>query len=328
MVGRLLFQRALAAVRRSLSATPTLEIFAYHSVVQRRLELPGFCFLPEEEFRVQLDLLRRQFHLVSLEEGVHLLAAGEIDRSTAVLTFDDGFQDNYDVVYPALRAAGAPATIFLCTDLVGTDRVLWYCRLHDALTRTASRSLEWDGRRYPLADWKARRRAVRTLAADLKRLPHPQLEAAVDGMVERLGADPLRCADPRFRILGRDAIADMARGGLVEFGAHTGSHAILSQLDPAAQHEEIVRSITEVGALTGRPCRTFAYPNGRRVDYDRSTVEILRDAGITIALTTEQGSNDAATPPLELRRFSIGGEWSTQRFEKWLRPFGAPRAYA
>jgi peptidoglycan/xylan/chitin deacetylase (PgdA/CDA1 family) len=310
--------------RRPPRDPPPLAIFAYHSVVRRPLEVDDFCFIREEEFRAQLDALRRRFRIVPLEEGVRLLRGGELREPSAVLTFDDGFQDNFDVVFPALLEAGVPATIFICTDLLDTERSLWYCRLHQAITSTTETRFDWNGRVYGLAGRPARARAAKTLKNQLKRLPQPELEAAVDEITQRLVA--LSAADgsqdPRFRLLSREAICAMAQSGLVEFGAHTGSHAILSRLDAARQRDEIERSIEAVSASTGKPCRLFAYPNGRFQDYDAGTLDLLRAAGITVAVTGEKGWNQATTPPLELLRFQIGGEPSMPRFERVLRRCG------
>ncbi|HEX2463205.1 MAG TPA: polysaccharide deacetylase family protein, partial [Thermoanaerobaculia bacterium] len=228
-----------------------------------------------------------------------------------------------DVIFPVLRAAGVPATIFVCTDFVDTDRVPWYCRLHDAVTRTRQRRLSWNGRRFDLDGVRARTHTGDALKRTLKRLPHPALESAVDEISTALEPDAESGAptDPRFRMLTSDAIREMAASGLVEFGAHTGSHAILGKISRREQRDEIERSISAVGDLTGKECRLFAYPNGRFDDYDDASLEILRGAGITTAVTTEKGWNDAAAPPLELLRYPIGGEPSMPRFERVVRRF-------
>jgi peptidoglycan/xylan/chitin deacetylase (PgdA/CDA1 family) len=319
---RALLRRAVTRSRRPRrdGASP-LAILLYHAVVRRTLEIEEFCFIREEEFRRQIDALRRRFRVVSLEEGSRLLAAGELNEPTVALTFDDGFQDNFEVAYPVLAAARVPATIFVCTDLLDTGRALWFCRLHEALTRTTRAWLDWNDRRYDLAGVPARTRAANTLKAELKRLAHPELGIAVDEIVRVLlpQAHAGDAADPRFRLLTRAAMREMSRDGLVDLGAHTGSHAILSKLSPAEQRDEIERSIREVSAVTERPCRLFAYPNGTFDDYDSSTVAILRQAGITVAVTAEKGLNDRDTPPLELLRYAIGGEPSMPSFEAVLR---------
>jgi len=319
---RSFLRRIVTRSRRPRRGAPPFAIFLYHAVVERQLEIGDFCFIRQEEFRRQVDALRRRFRLIPLEEGARLLAAGELTEPAAAITFDDGFQDNFDVAYPILREAGAPATIFVCTDLLDTDRVLWYCRLHDAITRTGARELEWEGRRYPLDSAATRYRAANELKNDLKRLRPPDLESAVDEIAARLvgraRGGPGVASDRRFRMLSRAAIRSMAQEGLVDFGAHTGSHAILAKLERAEQRHEIERSVREVSALVGKPCRTFAYPNGRFEDYDSATIDLLRRVGVTVAVTAEKGLNDRDTPGLELLRLAIGGEPSMPSFDQAL----------
>jgi peptidoglycan/xylan/chitin deacetylase (PgdA/CDA1 family) len=127
-------------------------------------------------------------------------------------------------------------------------------------------------------------------------------------LIEKLGVpanDPLD-VEPAYRLLNNRAIAEMNESGLVEFGAHTCSHAILSRLSSKQQRQEIEDALTAVRKLTGRPCRYFAYPNGLSGDYDDRTLEILRENRVRAALTATPGINVPKTPLLELRRFSVG----------------------
>jgi peptidoglycan/xylan/chitin deacetylase (PgdA/CDA1 family) len=101
----------------------------------------------------------------------------------------------------------------------------------------------------------------------------------------------------------------MAVSGLIDFGAHGYSHAILSLLSPAEQEDEILRSLHAVRELTGQPCRFFAYPNGRRQDYNEETVRILDSHGVQAAVTTMSGFNDERTSLMELGRY----EYSARR---------------
>jgi hypothetical protein len=72
-----------------------LTIITYHAVIRTPLKIYDWCFLDEESFRQQLTYLQKHFEVVSLAAAVEALRAGKLNRPTAVITLDDGYQDNY-----------------------------------------------------------------------------------------------------------------------------------------------------------------------------------------------------------------------------------------
>jgi len=270
--------------------------------------------------------LRQRFEILPLSEAVTRLRQGPLPRPTAVLTFDDGFQDAHDVVLPILRQAGLPATLFLPTALLDTSDTIWFCRLNRALARARADTLAWNGARLSLASPQDRARAAVVLKAQLKALPHPRLLAELRRLVLALGDDPDApiAPDSPYRLLDRPALAALVASGLVELGAHTESHAILSLLSPAEQQREIAPSLARVAALSGAPCTLFAYPNGERRDYDRESLRLLHASGVRAAVTAIGGLNHPDTPPLELRRCSVGPAWSLDQFVAATRHGGPP----
>jgi peptidoglycan/xylan/chitin deacetylase (PgdA/CDA1 family) len=205
-------------------------ILMYHGVVRSPLKLADWCFLGEDSFRAQLRYLKEHFEVIALSEAVRRMKANTVQCPTAVITFDDGFQNTYEVAFPILRAEGLPATIFLATRFIDTSDTLWFCRLNEALAYTTHRILEWNGYGFDLSGVEARARTSAILQAQLKSLPNLELLITVRKIISDLGGNP-DCqfnADSPFRMLTRRAITEMTTGELIEIGAHTHSHAILS----------------------------------------------------------------------------------------------------
>ena len=317
---RSLAYRTLAPAARLFHRVAHAErvtIVMYHAIVASPLPLPDWCFLDETSFRRQVDYLQAHFDVLSLSEAAERLRTSRIRRPTAVITFDDGFQSIRDVAWSILRERGVPATVFLATGLVGTTDTIWYCRLNRALSATRRGSLEYEGEGHDLSTPPARARASASLQARLKAKPHPRLLTELRRIVQDLGDDPgapIEAGSP-YRILGARAIAGMAASGLMEFGGHTRSHAILSLLSPQQREDEIDSSLAAVAELTGRPCRLFSYPNGRAQDYDAGAVKRLETRGVRAAVTTVPGANETATPSLELRRYGIGAGTGMPEFQ-------------
>ena len=294
-------------------------ILMYHAVVKKPLKVFDWCFIQENEFEAQVSYLKSRFDIVPLAD-IPTLLHEDVRRPTAAVTFDDGFLNNYDVAFPILRRLRIPATIFLCTDLIDTDEILWFCRLNRALGDTPLTSFEWNGERYDLGTADARAAASKRLQAQLKRGTPYDLSDHVKAIITSLGgglSKRLETNSP-YRMLTCAAIHQMEQSQLVEFGAHTKSHAILKRLSPHDRKDQIEGSITAVEKLTGRPCRLFAYPNGQRDDYDEGCVDLLAAVGVKAAVTAIAGLNDARTPPLELKRIGVGGDVGFEDFKAIL----------
>jgi peptidoglycan/xylan/chitin deacetylase (PgdA/CDA1 family) len=293
----------------------------YHAVVRSPLEVPDWCFLDEAAFRSQVHYLKQHFDVLPLSEAVARLSSGALQRPTVAITLDDGFQNNHEVAFPILREAGLPATVFLVTGLVDSDDTIWFCRVNRAVAAATAPWFEWEGRRFNLAGPAAKAESSHLIQERLKRFPHPELLSQLRQVVLALGDDPDRPieAGSPFRILNREAIAEMAASGLIEFGAHTRSHAILSRLPPEARRDEIEQSLSAILKLTGRRCELFAYPNGTGHDYDVESIRILEANGVRAAVTVTWGANDRATPTLELRRYGVGPDWSVAALSRAMR---------
>jgi hypothetical protein len=146
---------------------------------------------------------------------------------------------------------------------------------------------------------------------------HPKLLEKMRSLVKALGQDPQKSigSDSPYRMLGPAEIQEMRDSGLIDFGAHTRSHAILSGLSNSERKWEIAGSIDGIQRLTGAPCKLFAYPNGGPRDYGPCDINTLNESKVEVAITTIEGPNVQGTPVLEMRRYGIGADTSMALFK-------------
>jgi peptidoglycan/xylan/chitin deacetylase (PgdA/CDA1 family) len=294
-----------------------LTIVMYHGVVRAPLPVSDWCFLEEDIFRQQIEYLSRNFRVLHLSDALKLLRQGAVEKPTAVVTFDDGYRNNFDVAFPVLKASGVPATIFLTTGFVDTADSIWFCHIIRALSLTRKSSLRWEDTEMDLSDARAKAAASARLQAAIKQRPAAETGALLRQIHQALEVEPTATFAPEspFRILDSAAIRALVESGLVEFGAHTVTHPILSRLSPQEQAKEIAGSVEAVTRLTGQACRFFAYPNGKARDYDAHTVGLLRNHGIEAAVTTAAGANDRDPSLLELQRYGVGADLDLPMFK-------------
>lgn len=108
------------APEKLLSAVPVLY---YHSIDR---EEGNELRVPQEEFEEHLRFLQQAgYHSVTLDELYKYWHQGaELPDKPFVLTFDDGYRDNYTKGFPIARKFGFTGTVFVVTDWINGDGYL------------------------------------------------------------------------------------------------------------------------------------------------------------------------------------------------------------
>jgi peptidoglycan/xylan/chitin deacetylase (PgdA/CDA1 family) len=112
--------KALVPALRLLGRRRSL-ILAYHGVAESNADVdPEFLRVSPAAFRGQLDaLLGAGFSVVTVAELAARAGGGEPPPGFVALSFDDGMDDNHEVLLPILREYGLPASVYVATGLVG-----------------------------------------------------------------------------------------------------------------------------------------------------------------------------------------------------------------
>ncbi|HWP00776.1 MAG TPA: polysaccharide deacetylase family protein [Methylococcus sp.] len=260
-VSRIGAHRILRALQGS-----AVTVLMYHGVVADDCMVAEDDWLQvkESDFREQMGFLSEHYEVLPLDRAWES-KSGTSSKPRAVITFDDGYANNYHVAYPILREFGLPATIFLVTGAIGSRNLFWYDRLQTALKGLL-----------PI-------REIKSIREDLKARIHPHaMNAAVDALLrEKIGsAEPTEEAIAAYRPLDFPEIKEMGRSGSIRFGSHTHRHEILTKMTRAEVEETLARSLEVLRGLPGAS-DYFCYPNG---SHGPGHDEILRRLGFAGAV--------------------------------------------
>ena len=230
--------------------------------------------------RVHVEALGRWFDFIALDELPERLERRS-GKPFCLVTFDDGKASNATQAAPELERLGVPAVFYVVTGFLSDGRPLWFDR-YAALRRqldTPPQGLEPEV---------------------VKQLPLGVLEERLDSACEQHDVTVDRDSE-NVRPMSWDQARDLARRGF-GIGAHTVRHAILPhEPEPDAQ-ADIERSMEQVSAELGEPCRTFAFPNG---NYTDALARFAQSAGASTVMTTEPTWVDAGCPLWRLPRVQL-----------------------
>jgi peptidoglycan/xylan/chitin deacetylase (PgdA/CDA1 family) len=224
-----------------------------------------------------------------------------------VVTFDDGYLDNFEFALPVLKRHGVPATIYLVSSTLTNDRLLWTSGLRFATTHARVRQLqvpELVSTALPLDSDRDRATSARTLTNVLNQMPAEDRHAWVDRIISAVGAPRPPAVDRWF--LGTTQIAEMREYGIT-FGAHTVTHPNLPGIPPDAAREEIVQSRSALSRMLGEDVAHFSYPNSGSLHPHVSdgVARAASDAGYASAVTSHKGVCRPTSDRFRLRRIGI-----------------------
>jgi peptidoglycan/xylan/chitin deacetylase (PgdA/CDA1 family) len=271
--------------------------------------------VPAEMFRRQMAYLAAHRNVVPLSTLIQWLRDGhDIPDYTVALTFDDGYRNNYTQAYSILRYYNLPATIFLITAYIDTNRALWPDRLAHAIFYTTRSELALNGIHYPLSTRRERTHAYWELLAQTKQLNNAQKDHLIASVIEQLGTDLNAVQqDGDWAFLTWSQVGEM-RQDHITFGAHTENHVILPRVSPEEAEAEIHRSKQVLEDRLEEEIVLFCYPNGRTGDFDDRTRRLLQNAGFQGALLALPGLVTPGDDPFALRRIGVQGDESFWHF--------------
>lgn len=295
---------AFALVKRSAWRRERLLILCYHGLSLRdEHEWNPQLFLSPQRFRERLQAIRAAgVPVLPLGEAVERLRAGELQRPSLAITFDDGFADFYRAAVPMLREFGFPATVYLTTYYV--DRrlpipnlvvpyLLWRGR-NSGATLGSAVSLDSP---VPAADWR-RAAAGIVQAGRWAGLDADAKDRLAEKTADSLGIDYEEIKRSRvLSLMTVEEVAQVAAQPLIDVQLHTHRHR--TPHDERLFRREIADNRRRIRELTGSGAEHFCYPSGR---YQQQFLPWLKLEEVRTATTCDPGLAERGSDPLLLPR--------------------------
>jgi peptidoglycan/xylan/chitin deacetylase (PgdA/CDA1 family) len=300
----------LALIER-LARRPGLLVLTYHRIgdPSARPYYAPVGSATVEALGKELRALASTHRVLSLNECLELAERDfQTDRPVALVTFDDGYRDNFEAALPVLKAVGVPATFFLPTSFFENPRLPWWDHLSYVINTTTVPTLRLDvpvpleidlGR---VSRSEAIARVVRAF------LDHPEADesACLAALRARAEVDVDDAGLGRALFMAWDQARALLDAGM-SVGSHAHSHRALGNLSEADQRAELAGSKAVLERELGREIFAIAYPYGWPGMYSETTLRAARDAGYRLGFSSIEGMNrPGATDRFDVRRLGVG----------------------
>lgn len=259
----------------------------------------------EEDFDAQIAMVAKEFDVIGLAD------LGEALRRRSgrfvMVTFDDGYRDNYSLAFPILKARGVPATFFITTGFLDIPQVPWWDEIAWMVRTTRLSALDAN-RWVPTTlsfDSPERDHAIGRLLSIFKGLPGEITGDYLEFLAEALGTG--RCSQQVANELWMtwDMIREMRRDGMT-FGGHTVTHPILANLSSQQQDWEVGECQRRLVEELREPITAFSYPVGGHSSFNTFTRSALARHGFEWGFTYLGGyCHNGHADPYALNRTAI-----------------------
>lgn len=235
-----------------------------------------------EEFEKQIYYLRRNYHIISLDEFYdNFINRKNFTDKDIILTFDDGYKNNLTTAAPFLTQYNIPFTVFIATNLVDTEGFVPTYKVRSAILSPALTRVDISAmhKSYQLQNEAKRIKAMGEIISFIKTNGDGIVNSVINDIEEQFGADNRSETDSHFhseRIMSWDDAGRLKEMGAI-IGSHSEDHSILHCNQT---YEEIKRQLRDsrdkiiqhIGI-----CRYFAFPNGDKESVCEQSLKLAEE---------------------------------------------------
>lgn len=321
-----MIRRILGSARRLVFNTidnPAL-VLLYHRVTKLDWD-PHFLAVSPQNFYEQVDYLRKYCTLLNIEEFYEILSQRKkFPRKAVIISFDDGYADNYHEALPILESLQSQAIFYITTSNIDTNLELYW----DDLERIVVSKhilppvieIEYKNQsiRFDVSTPESRHQTYFSICRLLRFSPIPERKRVMEHLHNLTGV-PLS-GRPSHRLLTTSEIQAMNRSASAVIGAHTHNHPSLGVLPIELQFDEMITSREILRKITGNPVLHFSYPYGTKQDYNHDSLKVCHKLGFKMVCSNYYGQVHSWTDLLRVPRVLVR-DWDRKQFAQYLAKY-------
>lgn len=320
-IARFMHGTRLHSVTTRLQPWNGLVVLNYHRIGDPASTLldRGVFSGTAESFARQIDLVQRHAEIIDPGDVLTVLDPSSPRGRYVLITFDDGYRDNFDLAFPVLTSRGVKASFFLNSGFLDSPRLPWNDEI-SWMIRSSTRPIipqnRWLAKTYSLAPNEINETIAQVHQTYVKLHGDPiKTRAFLDDLAEATANSRAPAEVSQDLWMTWDMVRKMHAEGMV-FGGHTINHPALADETADGQAAEISgvreRLLTELG----EPPVSFSYPYGGRHQFTETTKTLVAAHGYTHAFSFYGGFNTPGSTDLyDIQRVYVTHETTETAIE-------------
>ena len=270
-------------------------ILCFHRIInpdgRRRIWASSGKEISEEKLLFIINFfIRKGYEFISMDELFNRLSLGKKQRKFIVVTFDDGYIDNYTIAFPLFKKLGIPFIIYVSTGMPDGEMTLWPYFLEEYILNTDLIKFQVNETVYEFPSCTQHEKEIaynniRSIVLQDERLTVPHLMNNVFEINKDKSADYTK-----EQALSWAQLRELCTCDLITIGAHGKNHFALSKQNDRISSEEITESKIRLEQQLEKRINHFAYPYGTKNEFELREENIVFSAGYKTSVTLLQGN--------------------------------------
>ena len=289
-----------------------ISIFLFHGVYKKNnFLIRNYTkkHLEENIFEKCISELKKEANPLSMDDVIRIYENKEkIKGKNFVITFDDGFENNYSVAMPILDDLKIPATFYFSTDFIENNSMSWIDKIEYCIENTLQESIKlpWVKKKFLINTSFTKIKLLDYLRKKIKKDLSFNLNAFVTYMFNECKMKEIKSLNTEIdKKISWSQVKKIKTNKLFTVGGHGHEHFSFRSLSFKKFKEQIDKSFRLFERKINHKLEHYSYPEGQKIDFNKKISKYLKNKKILCCPSAIPGFNFKNTSLFELKRIPI-----------------------
>lgn len=283
-------------------------VFNYHRLYSSPLQTQfeeGVYEHTADTFEAHLKWIKKNFDVLSEKDVLQMSKVCKVSKRCALITFDDGYIDNYRLAFPLLKSYNLPAIFFIPTQAIDERALGWWDILSYLIKKTLKPEISIDSRKFQLLHYSQREYTIEYFVNKFKTTPFTNYEKLIDALSVCCEVDIPSYTEQSEQLMTWGHLNEVVSSQLVAVGSHSHTHRVMNTLDENDQLNELQKSKLILENKLNCKINSLAYPVGEYAHFSAVTKKMAQKAGYKICFSNNTGVNKKGFDSYDIKRVGL-----------------------
>ena len=271
-----------------------LIVINYHRIYQDTIATKfdkGVFTHSVDDFEKQMKWLKHNADFLSEDDVIYFAKHKKsFPRRCILITFDDGYKDNYKLVFPILKYLNIPAIFFIPTKAIINRELGWWDMISYFINNSSKKSIIIHSEKIAIEHHCEKDKAIKYLLHVMKISKRSDTKNLLKILAHECDVDFPTRTEQSKQLMSWDEIREVSTQNIA-IGSHTHTHKVLSSLSNEEQLKELRLSKSLLEEKLNEAIKSVAYPVGGSLVFTEQTKTLAQLAGYEIGFSFNTGIN-------------------------------------